>query len=828
MANVGTLTVELQASIATFQSDLGKAVAAAESSSRKIGSAFSGIGKILAGIGIGVSAHAFVELIKGSIDAQDHLQNLSQATGVAIETLGGLGLSAKQSGTDLDGVANAFKRLNVNIAAASEGDVKIGKAFTALGISLDSLKNSSPEQTLAKIADKFQGFEDGPNKAAIASELFGKSYQSIIPLLNQGGEALRSNVEYFTKYSGVTAETAKKAKEFNETLEKAKLLSGAFGNTLAAELLPSLQALVDVFVEAKEKGDGFGGIAGDVAAGLKGVAVAAVASASALSATGHAIGAVAAAAAAAFRGEGALASQILKEGQADAERALERALKIIDAINNPKVTDKGPSPSKIKAPGLGSADRDDTSKRILDQQIKALEDSIKYEEEVLKNREHFLGLYYQDDQIGIRDYFDRRQSAIDDAFQKESAAYTAEIEVLRAFAAKASPKDRIDTETRISDVIAKQAKLQRDYQMQGKQDWIDQRKAAEAFRSKIEDIALQLAQLSGDTVTAGLFNFDKTNAEFKKRSELEAQSTDETEAALGRLALKELDSARTLTSAQLQRNKVQKSYTDTMEDLSILTGRIDLQQQTGALTEIEAINKKSATTRSYIATLQALADEQDRIASALPIDSPVRADALRQVQRLRLEIDQLAASADALQKKFNDIFTGAVADGLTELITGAKTVKQAFQDMERSIVQSISRIASQNIAESIFGKSGPLSSAGGIFASFFGGSSGPEQLSGPTGGGFSDILGKLAGLIGFAGGTDYAPGGLALVGEKGPELVNLPRGAQVTPNSGLKSLGQSLTIVNNVTVMPGANRTTADQAAMQVGVHTQRALARNG
>lgn len=32
---------------------------------------------------------------------------------------------------------------------------------------------------------------------------------------------------------------------------------------------------------------------------------------------------------------------------------------------------------------------------------------------------------------------------------------------------------------------------------------------------------------------------------------------------------------------------------------------------------------------------------------------------------------------------------------------------------------------------------------------------------------------------GFAMGTSYAPGGLALVGERGPELVNLPRGAQV-------------------------------------------------
>lgn len=40
---------------------------------------------------------------------------------------------------------------------------------------------------------------------------------------------------------------------------------------------------------------------------------------------------------------------------------------------------------------------------------------------------------------------------------------------------------------------------------------------------------------------------------------------------------------------------------------------------------------------------------------------------------------------------------------------------------------------------------------------------------------------------GFANGTRSAPGGLAVVGERGPELVNLPRGSQVIPNHQLNS-----------------------------------------
>jgi hypothetical protein len=87
-----------------------------------------------------------------------------------------------------------------------------------------------------------------------------------------------------------------------------------------------------------------------------------------------------------------------------------------------------------------------------------------------------------------------------------------------------------------------------------------------------------------------------------------------------------------------------------------------------------------------------------------------------------------------------------------------------------------------------------------------------QQLSGAIrGGGFLDILGAVIGLglqlgqaglfggkvqtnlnkpiPGDAGGTNFAPGGLSLVGERGPELVNLPRGAGVMSNRELRSLG---------------------------------------
>ena len=46
----------------------------------------------------------------------------------------------------------------------------------------------------------------------------------------------------------------------------------------------------------------------------------------------------------------------------------------------------------------------------------------------------------------------------------------------------------------------------------------------------------------------------------------------------------------------------------------------------------------------------------------------------------------------------------------------------------------------------------------------------------------------FSGIPSFQRGTDFAPGGMALVGEGGPELVNLPRGAQVINNQQTRNI----------------------------------------
>ena len=122
-------------------------------------------------------------------------------------------------------------------------------------------------------------------------------------------------------------------------------------------------------------------------------------------------------------------------------------------------------------------------------------------------------------------------------------------------------------------------------------------------------------------------------------------------------------------------------------------------------------------------------------------------------------------------------------NAITQSIVQGKNLGQimhsVFQSLESDVIQYLLKQAEVGLFS---GGQGGLAS--GLF-----GTSAPQATAaaaGTSGG----LLGSLISMLPhFAAGTDDAPGGLSLVGEKGPELVDLPGGAGVTPNNVLRSIG---------------------------------------
>lgn len=118
---------------------------------------------------------------------------------------------------------------------------------------------------------------------------------------------------------------------------------------------------------------------------------------------------------------------------------------------------------------------------------------------------------------------------------------------------------------------------------------------------------------------------------------------------------------------------------------------------------------------------------------------------------------------------------------LRGLINGAINFIHSFIAVVRSAMGAIPGAVAAGVAP-VFGiLTAPFQAAAGVIRGIIGGITSAISSVASLGSKVGGVL-HAAHIPGFASGTSYAPGGMAWVGENGPELVNLPRGSQVIPN----------------------------------------------
>ena len=210
---------------------------------------------------IGFVAMKVYDAVESTTALGDHLNNLSQRTGIAVEKLsGGLKLAAETTGSSIDSLATGMNQLNRAISEAADGTGKQAEAFKRLGISVTDAdgKLKSADQVLEEIAVAFAGAEDGAVKAEIAMTLLGRAGVNLIPLLNQGADGL-NKLEREAKLAGITMdkETADAASKLNENMRVLKAYGEGFWISVASPLVEGLAKITTAMRLARSEGDGF-------------------------------------------------------------------------------------------------------------------------------------------------------------------------------------------------------------------------------------------------------------------------------------------------------------------------------------------------------------------------------------------------------------------------------------------------------------------------------------------------------------------------------------------------------------------------------------------
>ena len=232
---IAALTIDINARLAGIEGDLGKVARIAERNAAQMTRAFDGVGDAIKGVFSGIAAKVSFDFVSGiiqnAIDAQDALVDLNKSTGIAVETLAGLGFAAKTTGGDLDSIAAAINKLQVNIAKNPE-------KYKQLGISA-----KDGYEAFKQLADIFVSIEDPEKRAAVAAEALGKSWAGAAPALSEGAAGFEKLVDKGKSLSQVTEKSAEYAAELNANLDILKAKISGASIALVNSMVPMLNAM---------------------------------------------------------------------------------------------------------------------------------------------------------------------------------------------------------------------------------------------------------------------------------------------------------------------------------------------------------------------------------------------------------------------------------------------------------------------------------------------------------------------------------------------------------------------------------------------------------
>lgn len=253
----------------------------------------------------------------------------------------------------------------------------------------------------------------------------------------------------------------------------------------------------------------------------------------------------------------------------------------------------------------------------------------------------------------------------------------------------------------------------------------------------------------------------------------------------------------------LQLNAVRKEMKDVakikLDNLEPLTGGAGGGTFGGTVTGSGKMDKKDLQKKSGLEDLALITDSP--FAEGLNIISEA-------TEKTRLQVDGLASASDRLKVALSG-YEGPVSQ-TNEALSKSQRLMEDLKDsamlMAEHVGRSMERMAmrgSTSFAQ--LGKSALKAAADVLRANMIKGISAAIAnalgKAGPFGLFLASAAGATAGVIfnkvisnlkvpAFAGGTPYAPGGLSLVGEDGPEVLNIPRGSKITPNHRMGNMMQ--------------------------------------
>ena len=181
----------LIAKITLDDKDYKKGINSAEKSGKSFGQSLtSGLkvaGKAMAALYTGTVAvaAAIAKVTLNSVKYGDEIAKESQKLNMSTAGYQKWSTMLEMAGTSIDVMSMGMKTFTGILDEASKGNATALLTLQRLGLGYEDFAGLSVEDSLKKVVEQFQRMEQGAEKTQLAVDLFGRSGQELLPLLNQ-------------------------------------------------------------------------------------------------------------------------------------------------------------------------------------------------------------------------------------------------------------------------------------------------------------------------------------------------------------------------------------------------------------------------------------------------------------------------------------------------------------------------------------------------------------------------------------------------------------------------------------------------------------------
>lgn len=197
MPQIASLFTSLTLEDQSFHVSLKKAVTATQRDVGKIQNTLSGLKTGLIGIAGAIAGSQLLSSARQALDYAASLGEVSQQLGVTTRDLQLYRYIGTQVNLTEQEMDKGLQRLTRTIGEAAAGSKKQATAFRELGVSVTDANGRVKDagEVIPRLANAISQIEDPALRAKVAYDLFGKSGQQMLPLLEMGEKGIKEFAE---------------------------------------------------------------------------------------------------------------------------------------------------------------------------------------------------------------------------------------------------------------------------------------------------------------------------------------------------------------------------------------------------------------------------------------------------------------------------------------------------------------------------------------------------------------------------------------------------------------------------------------------------------